>query len=126
MSKTEWKLVVKYVVNISWKRYLPGTYNVKWGEYTNLSKAPYVREATEQELAIHAEFKKKQTAARVAKGIVDEKKAEPNPANNTVNPNLIADVIATIEKVTTIEALNEFNYDTPELYLETPEDLEEL
>ena len=71
--KTEWKLIVKFVVSMWGKKYMPWSHFLKWKAYEELLKAPYVRESTEEELSVEKEFKKKQTAARIAKGVIESK-----------------------------------------------------
>lgn len=72
-------LVVKFRVDINGKTFKPGTYNTLTGkEYETLKAAPYVREATDEEMEKEAAIMERETAARKAKGIKVGKKETPN------------------------------------------------
>lgn len=86
MSKTELRpLVVRFIVQVGGKTYKPGTYKLTGEEYKALKEAPYVREATDEEIAREKELLDIETAARKAKGMKVGKVKEEAPAGNEGN-----------------------------------------
>lgn len=95
--KTEWKLIVKFVVSIWGKKYMPWSHFLKWKDYEELLKAPYVREQTEEENRVEERALEVETAARVAKGIVKPKVIVEEVVEEVTEPV----VVPVIEEVTT-------------------------
>lgn len=69
-NKTELRpLVVKFRVDVNGTTYKPGIYKITGKDHEALKAAPYVREATDEELAKEKDILARETAARKAKGI---------------------------------------------------------
>lgn len=75
-NKANWTLIVKFVVTVWETTYKPGKYTLSGKAYTELKAAPYVTEASKEEIQERKDYQKKVAAARKAKGVKTDKVVE--------------------------------------------------